>query len=117
MLYIKFILVLIVYIFLLFTISPIIDHAFTELNKDESNLEILSEIILQLVTVTIVWFILDEYIMKNVVKQIDFKRGKLFNKSIEITSALIMVGLQTHLISKLKYITHEHPFRLLTLPY
>ena len=85
MLYIKFILVLIVYIFLLFTISPIIDHAPTLLNKDESNLEILSEIILQLVTVTIVWFILDEYIMKNVIKQIDFKRGKLFNKSIEIT--------------------------------
>ena len=30
---------------------------------------------------------------------------------ISIVSGLMFVGLQTHLKSKLNYITHEHPFR------
>jgi hypothetical protein len=37
------------------------------------------------------------------------------DRSRNVITAVIMVGLQTHLVSKLEYITHKHPFRFLNL--
>ena len=35
--------------------------------------------------------------------------------AIDIISAVALIGLQTNLIDKLKYVTIEHPFRLTEL--
>ena len=102
-------------IILLFIIAPIIDHAFTPLHKEETNMEILFEIITQLITISVVWFILDKYILYTMHKYFDIHNNKLLNTSTNIVSAVILIGLQSHLIEKLEYITHEHPFRFLQI--
>ena len=100
-------------IILLFILAPIIDHAFTPLHKEETNMEILFEIITQLLTISVIWFILDKYILYSIHKYLNIHNNKLLNTSTNIVSAVILIGLQSHLIEKLEYITHEHPFRFL----
>jgi len=39
----------------------------------------------------------------------------IVDKAREVISAVITVGLQTHLIKKLEYLTHRHPFRFLNI--
>ena len=105
----------IIYIVVLFFLAPIVDHAFTPLHKEETNLEIFFEIIVQIVSVATIWFILNKYITKYITKFIKIKNMKSIELSLSIVSGLVFVGLQTHLKSKLNYITKEHPFRILTL--
>ena len=54
----KIIVVVLVYVFVLFTVAPFVDHAFTSLHREETNMEIMMEIILQLVTVSVIWYYL-----------------------------------------------------------
>jgi hypothetical protein len=112
---IKILCISVIHILILFTIAPIIDHAFTPLHKDESNIEILFEIITQLLTIAILWYLLETYILHTINKYFKLHNVKMINTILQVISALIMFGLQTHLISKLEYITHEHPFRLFQL--
>jgi hypothetical protein len=112
---IKIIVVSIIYIITLFLISPVIDHAFSPLDKEENEIEILLEIISQILTVSIVLYIISEYIISFINKKMGVKKHIILDKAIEVISAVITIGLQTHLIDKLKYITHKHPFRFLNI--
>jgi len=109
------IVVSILYIFVLFFIAPIVDHAFTPLHKDETNTEIFFEIVVQLITVAIIWFIINKYMTETINRFISIKNVKAVDLSVGIISSLIFVGLQTHLKSKLHYITMEHPFRVMRI--
>ena len=108
----KLVVVIIVYIFVLFTVAPFIDHAFTSLHKDETNMEIMGEIILQLLTVAIVWYYLNNLLLLVIKKNINISGINRIESVVGIVSGLMFVGLQTHLKNKLNYITHEHPFRI-----
>ena len=109
---VKIILVIIVYVSILLLIGPMIDHFFTSLQKDETNLEILSEIMAQLITVSIIWHYLNQIIFKLINNYINIKNIKYIDRIIGIVSGIMLIGLQTHLHNKLKYITHEHPLRI-----
>ena len=109
---VKITIVVVVYVLILLFIGPMIDHAFTSLHKDETNMEILGEIILQLLTVSIIWYYLSQVIFKLINRNLNLSNIKEIDKIISIISGLMLIGLQTHLHNKLKYITHEHPLRI-----
>ena len=112
----KLIIFTLIYFIILLLISPIIDHFFTTLDQDkviqESNFQILSEIILQLIVITIVWYFLHGYLSKYLEHLLNVKMGDATKSGIDLVSAITLIGLQKNLIDKLEYITHEHPFRL-----
>lgn len=108
---IKIVVIILIYVTVLFILAPLVDHAFTSLHKDETNFEIMSEIILQLITVSIVWYYVNSAMIFLISKYINLKGISRIESVISIVSGLMFVGLQTHLKSKLNYITHEHPFR------
>ena len=109
----KIILIIVIYITVLLTIAPMIDNAFSTLHPDDSNIDILVEIISQLVTVSIIWYYLSKFMINIISKYItDIHK---FNVIIGIVSGLSFIGLQTHLTSKLKYISHENPFRIIKI--
>ncbi len=97
-------------ILLLFMISPIIDHFFTDLDKDESKGKILLEVILQILTIALVWWCIDKYILSKVKVKLDIHKNAVIIKVRDIVNAVIMVGLQSHLINKLRYLAKNHPF-------
>ena len=105
----------VLYIIVLFIVSPILDHAFSPLDEQESNLEIMLEIISQIIAITIVWYIISEYFIIKLNNYLGLKDNKIIGKAREVISAVIIVGLQTHLISKLEYLTHKRPFRFLNI--
>jgi len=111
----KVCIVSVVHIIILFTIAPIIDHAFTPLHRDETNTEILFEIITQLLTVVFIWYILEKYILHTINKYFGLHNTKIISDVSGIVSSVILIGLQSHLVSKLQYITHENPFRVFKL--
>ena len=104
-----------IYCIILFIIAPIVDHDFTPLHKDESNTEIFIEIVIQILTISILWFYLKTFINNIIHKYIHIKNIKSIDASIAIISGLILVGLQSHLKNKLEYITYEHPFRVMQI--
>jgi hypothetical protein len=112
---IKILAVSIIYIIILFLISPVIDHAFSPLDEEDSELEILVEIIGQIIAVSIFLYVASEYIISFIKKKIGVKDHTILDKAREVIVAVITIGLQTHLVDKLKYITHKHPFRFLNL--
>lgn len=105
----------VLYIIVLFIVSPILDHAFSPLDEQESNLEIMLEIISQIIAITIVWYIISEYFIVKLNNYLGLKDNKIIDKARNVISAVIIVGLQTHLVSKLEYLTHKHPFRFLNI--
>jgi len=109
------IIITILYCIILFIIAPMVDHAFSPLHKDETNVEIFMEIIMQIITVSVIWFYLRYFINKIIHKYVHIKNISAIDTSIAIISGLILVGLQSHLKSKLEYITHEHPFRIMRI--
>ena len=111
----KIIVVVLVYVFVLFTVAPFVDHAFTSLHKEETNMEIMGEIILQLITVAIVWYYLNLLVLMLLNKYMNISGIDKIESVISIVSGLMFIGLQTHLKRKLQYITHEHPFRVFQL--
>ena len=108
----KIILVAFIYGTLLIFVGPLIDHAFTDLHKDEDNFEILFEIIIHIIAIAIIWYYLNNTILSILNPLFKVKNVKSIDTVISITSGLLLVGLQTHLKRKLEYITHEHPFRI-----
>ena len=108
----KVIVVAFIYGTVLVFLGPLIDHAFTDLHKEETNWEILFEIIIHIITVAVVWYYLNNAILSILNLLIRVKNIKSIDTVISISSGLILVGLQTHLKRKLEYITHEHPFRI-----
>ena len=108
----KIILIAFIYGTLLIFIAPLIDHAFTDLHKDEDNWEILFEIIVHTITIAIIWHYLNNGIISILNPLINIKNIKSIDTVISITSGLLFVGLQTHLKRKLQYISEEHPFRI-----
>ena len=119
---IKLIIFTIIYFIILLFISPVIDHFFTTLDQDktikESNFQILGEIILQLIVITIIWYLLHGYLSKYLENILNTEMGEATKAGIDLVSAITLIGLQKNLIDKLEYITHEHPFRFsdFTLP-
>ena len=112
----KLIIFTIIFFIILLFLSPVIDHLFTTLDQDkliqESNFQILSEIILQLIVITIIWYFLHGYLSKYLEYLLNAKMGEATKAGIDLVSAITLIGLQKNLIDKLEYITHEHPFRL-----
>ena len=119
---IKLIIFTIIYFIILLFISPVIDHFFTTLDQDktikESNFQIFGEIILQLIVITIIWYLLHGYLSKYLENILNTEMGEATKAGIDLVSAITLIGLQKNLIDKLEYITHEHPFRFsdFTLP-
>ena len=110
----KFLVFIILYEIFLIIFSPVIDHAFTTLNQDkllkETNIEILTEIIMHIIVLTIVFLFLDKGI-QIIIKGIRAKNLEAYKTAAELLTAITLIGLQKNLIDKLNYITHEHPFR------
>jgi len=108
-----------IYVIALIFISPIIDHAFTSLEEDklikETNLQILSEIIMHVMVLTIMWYFLHNSLKFILRKLLSIKIKETTQTAIDFISALALIGLQRNLIDKLKFITLEHPFRLTKL--
>jgi hypothetical protein len=109
----KLLIATVVYIIILFMIAPIIDHSFTPLDKTESNTQIMFEIISQIIVISLVWYIISEYIIVNINNHLGVTGSKLLTKVREVISAVIMVGLQKNLIAKLEYISLKHPIRFI----
>ena len=108
----KIIIVAFIYGSILIFIGPLIDHAFTDLHREESNWEIFFEIIIHIITIAIIWYYLNNTILNLLNPLIRIKNIKSIDTVISITSGLLLVGLQSHLKRKLEYITYEHPFRI-----
>lgn len=105
-----------VYIVILIFISPFIDHIFTSLeqsiDKKESNLQILGEIIIHLIVISIVWYFLHKNLRNYLEIIMNIKIKEATQTAIDIISAIALVGLQKNLIEKLEYISYKHPFRM-----
>ena len=89
----KIILVIIIYISVLLLIAPLIDHAFSSLHKNETNFQILKEIILQLITISIVWYYLNKILLNMINKIINIKGLPRIEAIIGIVSGVTFVGL------------------------
>jgi|TARA_B110000881_G_scaffold186820_1_gene175807 uncharacterized membrane protein len=108
-----------IYVIVLIFLAPLIDHSFTSLEEDklieESNYQILAEIILHVIVLTITWYFLHKYLSQLIEKLLNVKMRDATRTAIDFISAIALVGLQTNLIAKLRYITLEHPFRMADL--
>jgi len=108
-----------IYVIVLIFLAPLIDHSFTSLEEDklieESNYQILAEIILHVIVLTITWYFLHKYLSQLIEKLLNVKMRDATRTAIDFISAIALVGLQTNLIAKLRYITLEHPFRMTDL--
>ena len=106
----------IIYILLLIFISPLIDHIFTPLEEDrklkENNFQILGEIILHLIIISIVWYLLNTYLLILLEGVLNIKIKEATKSTVGIVGSIALVGLQKNLIEKLEYITISHPFRM-----
>ena len=107
------------YLIILMIVSPIIDHSFTSLDEDinmkENNFQILGEVILHLICITIVWYYINLFARKYLERIFDLKIKIATKTAINVVSSIALIGLQKNLISKLEYITLTHPFRMTDL--
>ena len=105
-----------IYIIVLIILSPFIDHLFTSIEEDkklkENNLQILGEIILHVVVLTISWFYLNKYLKSFLESIFNIQIKDHTSTAIDFIAALALIGLQKNLIDKINYITIEHPFRI-----
>ena len=106
----------VVYILLLIFLAPLIDHIFTSLDEDkklkENNFQILGEIILHLIIISIVWYLLNTYLLILLEGVLNIKIKEATKSTVGIVGSIALVGLQKNLIEKLEYITISHPFRM-----
>ena len=105
-----------IYVVVLIFVSPMIDHLFSSLEDDEklgeNNLQILGEIIIHVIVLAIAWFSLHKFLSHNMEIYVGLKMQEPTRMAVDFISAIALVGLQSNLIDKLKYITIEHPFRI-----
>ena len=106
----KLLVICIIYITSLIVISPIVDHTFGKLDEDESNGLILTEIISQIILISIIWYYYS-LILKRFIKVYLHENISGHEVVIDVVTAVGLIGLQYNMIQKLEYITHEHPFR------
>tara|TARA_Y100000389_G_scaffold202734_1_gene248979 strand:- start:324 stop:710 length:387 start_codon:yes stop_codon:yes gene_type:complete len=105
-----------IYVIVLIGFSPFIDHLFTSLEEDkklgENNFQILGEIILHFIVLTVTWFYLNKYLKQflEIIFKINIKNHTA--TAIDFIAAIALIGLQKNLIAKINYVTTEHPFRL-----
>jgi TctA family transporter len=115
----KLIIFTIIYIVVLLTISPFIDHIFTSLKEDEdekeSNIQILLEIIAHSILIVLLWYLSGKYFRELLENILNINMKGMTETAMEVLSGVIVVGLQRNLIQKLEYITYEHPFRFVDL--
>tara|TARA_B100001287_G_C22682670_1_gene531395 strand:- start:3243 stop:3623 length:381 start_codon:yes stop_codon:yes gene_type:complete len=116
---IKLSLISTIYVVVLIFVSPIVDHFFTSLEEDilikETNFQILSEIILHVIVLTITWYFLHNSLKYILNKFLKINIKETTQTAIDFITALALVGLQKNLIDKFRYITVEHPFRIVDL--
>ena len=110
----KIIAVLLFYVLVLLFIAPLIDHMFTPLHTEDTNLEILTEVLFQLILVSVLWFYLSKGMFRIADSYIHIKDLKGIHRITGIASGVLLIGLQKNLLNKLQYITKEHPFRYIT---
>ena len=107
------------YLIILMIVSPIIDHSFTSLDEDinmkETNFQILGEVILHLICITIVWYYINLFAREYLERIFDLKIKIATKTAINVVSSIALIGLQKNLIEKLEYITLTHPFRMTDL--
>ena len=105
-----------IYVIVLIGFSPTIDHLFTPLEEDkkrkENNLEILTEIILHIIVLSVSWYYLNKYLKTFLEHVFNLNIKDHTSTAIDFIAAIALVGLQKNLINKINYITIEHPFRL-----
>ena len=105
-----------IYIIVLILFSPFIDHLFSTLEEDkkikENNFQILIEIILHVIVLSISWFYLNKYLKEFLENIFSIKIKGHTSTAIDFIAALALIGLQKNLIDKINYITIEHPFRI-----
>ena len=105
-----------IYLIILIFLAPFIDHLFTSLEEDkaikENNYQILAEIIIHAMVLTVTWYFLHKYLSKFLESVLGVKIKEATKSAIDFISAIALVGLQRNLIDKLEYITFEHPFRV-----
>tara|TARA_B110000046_G_scaffold182692_1_gene217239 strand:+ start:1796 stop:2170 length:375 start_codon:yes stop_codon:yes gene_type:complete len=105
-----------VYIVVLIFISPFIDHLFSTLDQDklkkETNIQILIEIILHVIVLTITWYWANKYLTQILEHILKVKIKEHTKTAIDFMAAIALVGLQTNLIDKLRYVSIDHPFRI-----
>ena len=114
--FIRIIIVSTIYLLALLIVAPIIDHLFTTLDEDiqkkNSNLQILIEVILQLVILCIIWHYVSNFLHYLIIEKINLKIKTPSKDSIGIIVSIAFVGLQKNLLDKINYLTFKHPFRL-----
>ena len=105
-----------IYIIVLIIISPFIDHLFTSIEEDKklkvNNLQVLGEVILHVIVLTISWFYLNKYLKTFLESIFKIKIKAHTSTAIDFISSLALIGLQKNLVDKINYITIEHPFRI-----
>jgi hypothetical protein len=105
-----------IYIIILILLSPFIDHLFTPLEEYEKqkskNFKILGEIILHIIVLTILWFYLNKYLKRFLESLFNVTIKQHTSTAIDFIASIALIGLQNNLITKIKYITFEHPFRM-----
>ena len=101
----------ILYVSILLFIAPFIDHFFNGLDETKSNFTILSEIILQITSLSIVWYYLHDTLKFFIKTKFNIIMKEPSEKLMDFIAAIVLVGLQKNLIQKLEYITYQHPFR------
>ena len=106
----QFLFIIILYLVVLLTISPIIDHWFTPLHPDEPYYEVFFEFMTQIIAVAVIWYLVNSGIHQ-ILKKYHMSLNTYEDTAVELVSAVVLVGLQKNLITKLHFITNGHPIR------
>ncbi len=114
-LYLKIALFSTIYLMVLIAISPIIDHAFSELDEDiqshREKLAIFLEVLGHILVLTIVWFMIHRVLKHLMHRLFKIKVYDDTEQAVAIVASVVLVGLQTNLVEKIEYITGIHPIR------
>ena len=106
-----------IYLVSLIFIAPAIDHLFsdlkTDIGKQKTNIQIMIEIMIHIVFLSVIWYFIHKYIKRSLESILNVKVKEYTKTTIDIVSAIALVGLQKNLLEKLEYITIKHPFRIL----
>jgi Kef-type K+ transport system membrane component KefB len=114
-LYLKIALFTTIYLMVLIAISPVIDHAFSELDEDiqshREKLAIFLEVLGHILVITIAWYVIHRYLKHLIHRLFKIKVNDEIENSVSIVSSVVLVGLQRNLVDKIGYITGIHPIR------
>ena len=82
------------------------------IDKKENNFQILGEIIIHLIVISIVWYFLHKNLRNYLEIIMNIKIKEETQSTVGIVGSIALIGLQKNLIEKLEYITLTHPFRM-----